>query len=318
MKSSNRDAIVVGSGVAGLCTAVYLQRAGWSVRIWAAERPMNTTSAVSAAIWLPFKASPEHLILDWSRWTFRVFQEMAMNPASGVHMREGLELSRRKMPDPWWKEVVDFERCSPNDLPRGFVDGYRFTVPVAETNVFLPFLLDCFLSAGGALDERRLYSLHEALASSDVVINCTGLAASRLVPDLQMWPVRGQVVRVSNPGLERFTIDLSDEPILTYIIPRTNDIILGGTADEGCFDTTADQTVTDAILARAIILQPKLAGVKVLEQRVGLRPCRSSVRLEREDISGGKVIVHNYGHGGSGVTVCWGCAKSVMALLESA
>ena len=35
---------------------------------------------------------------------------------------------------------------------------------------------------------------------------------------------------------------------------------------------------------------------------VGLRPFRPSVRLERERL-GGRSVVHNYGHGGSGITV---------------
>ena len=36
---------------------------------------------------------------------------------------------------------------------------------------------------------------------------------------------------------------------------------------------------------------------------VGLRPGRPSVRLERERVQGGLQLVHNYGHGGSGITV---------------
>jgi D-amino-acid oxidase len=46
---------------------------------------------------------------------------------------------------------------------------------------------------------------------------------------------------------------------------------------------------------------------------VGLRPGRAEVRLEKELISG-KVIIHNYGHGGSGVTLSWGCAEEVVEL----
>ena len=46
-------------------------------------------------------------------------------------------------------------------------------------------------------------------------------------------------------------------------------------------------------------------------QRAGLRPYRPSVRLERE----GRLI-HNYGHGGAGYTLAYGCAEDVAALLE--
>jgi glycine/D-amino acid oxidase-like deaminating enzyme len=48
---------------------------------------------------------------------------------------------------------------------------------------------------------------------------------------------------------------------------------------------------------------------RVLRDSSGLRPCRPAVRLERE----GRII-HNYGHGGSGYTLCRGCAMDVVAL----
>jgi D-amino-acid oxidase len=59
-------------------------------------------------------------------------------------------------------------------------------------------------------------------------------------------------------------------------------------------------------------LLPGLRGAEIDAAeplRVGLMQFRSgSVRLEREP---GTHIVHNYGHGGSGVTLSWGCALEV-------
>ncbi len=43
---------------------------------------------------------------------------------------------------------------------------------------------------------------------------------------------------------------------------------------------------------------------------MGLRPVRSSVRLEAE----GRVV-HCYGQGGAGVTLSWGCADEVVRLV---
>jgi D-amino-acid oxidase len=55
---------------------------------------------------------------------------------------------------------------------------------------------------------------------------------------------------------------------------------------------------------------PALAGARVLKHRVGLRPARPSVRVERDGD-----VVHCYGHGGAGVTLSWGTADEVSELV---
>ena len=55
----------------------------------------------------------------------------------------------------------------------------------------------------------------------------------------------------------------------------------------------------------------------MLGHRVGLRPARRTVRLEAVPGETG-TVVHCYGHGGSGVTLAWGCADDVLALVRAA
>src|SRR5690606_37847565 len=95
--------------------------------------------------------------------------------------------------------------------------------------------------------------------------------------------------------------------------PRGDDVILGGTSEVGAWSTAADPTTTAAILERCAALEPRLRGAAILEVLVGLRPCRSEVRLGREVI-GEAAVIHNYGHGGAGVTLSWGCAAEAAAL----
>jgi D-amino-acid oxidase len=53
----------------------------------------------------------------------------------------------------------------------------------------------------------------------------------------------------------------------------------------------------------------------VLAERVGLRPFRrSGVRLERDLLRDGRAVIHNYGHGGAGFTLSWGCAREVLGM----
>ena len=56
-------------------------------------------------------------------------------------------------------------------------------------------------------------------------------------------------------------------------------------------------------------------AARILRERVGLRPFRKTgVRLEREKLSDRRTVIHNYGHGGSGFTLSWGCAENVFRL----
>ena len=312
------EVVVIGCGVIGLTTAVALREAGLDARIVAAAPPEETTSAVAAAIWYPYKAYPEREVLRWGRYTFEAFERLAGAPGTGVRMREGLELYRRRVPEPWWSAAVPgVRRCGPEELPPGYGDGHLFVVPVVEMPVYLRYLLDRFAAAGGTVERRVVADPGELEGEARVVVNCAGLGARDLVGDDEMKPIRGQIVRVANPGLDRFFLDEDDPEGVTYVVPRSADCVLGGTAEEGAWETDPDPAVAADILRRCATLEPRLAGAEVIEHKVGLRPGRPEVRLEREDKSG-IPLVHNYGHGGSGVTLSWGCAGEASALVADA
>ena len=111
---------------------------------------------------------------------------------------------------------------------------------------------------------------------------------------------------VEQIGLEEWWL-AEDGP--TYVIPRSRDIVLGGTEDTGEWDRRPDPETAAAIMARATALVPALAGARVLRHKVGLRPARPAIRIERVGD-----VIHCYGHGGAGVTLSWGCADEVARL----
>jgi D-amino-acid oxidase len=194
--------------------------------------------------------------------------------------------------------------------------GWTFTVPVVDTSAYLRWLTGRLARAGGMIEIRRVASLAEAVEEAPLVVNCSGLGARELAGDATLHPVRGQVVRVENPGLTRFWVDDYNLDGLTYIVPRMADCILGGTDEEGEEDTTPSLATAEAIRRRCIELEPALAAARILEHRVGLRPWRPEVRLESEALPGGARVIHNYGHGGAGVTLSWGCADRVVELAD--
>jgi D-amino-acid oxidase len=118
------------------------------------------------------------------------------------------------------------------------------------------------------------------------------------------------------PGLHAWIDEHSDRG-LTYIIPRQDGVILGGTAQEGDWNVQVDRDTADHIRQNCLQLEPRLQETRILEQRVGLRPGRPEVRLEAEMLTPTCTVIHNYGHGGAGFTLSWGCADEVAALAEA-
>lgn len=298
---------VVGAGVVGLSCAVRLLEAGHRVDVLARERPLETTSAAAAAIWYPYLAEPRERVLGWGSTSYAVFAGLARaEPAAGIVLRRGTEAFREAAPRPWWAEAVP--DLTPSDAaPPGFAAGWSFTAPVVEMPVYLRWLTGRVEELGGTVTRLTLTALP---TGPDLVVNASGLGARHLAGDHAVEPVRGQVVYVEQVGLEEWWLDGSG---LSYVIPRSRDIVVGGTEQRGEWNPTPDPATAERILDRARELVPALAGARVAGHRVGLRPARAGVRLEREGS-----VIHCYGHGGSGVTISWGCAAEVAALAAEA
>lgn len=309
------DVLVIGGGVAGLTTARCLLAAGARVQVAARAFVAGTTSAVAGAFWYPYRAYPEAQVAAWSFTGYRRFAALAeTTPEAGVLVRVATELFPTATPTPAWaRDLPDFRHLGPGEVPPGFHNGHRFTSLVVETPIYLPWLLGEVQAAGATLTTRSFTSLDEALAECPRVVDCAGLGARELAADPSMFAIRGQLVRVDNPGLTNVWIDDHSGRGITYIVPRSRDVILGGTADERQEDTTPDEALARDIVARCARLEPALAGAALRSIAVGLRPARPTVRLEAERRPGG-LVVHNYGHGGAGVTLSWGCAEAAAEL----
>ncbi|ORT53868.1 FAD-dependent oxidoreductase [Streptomyces sp. CB03238] len=304
------DVIVVGGGVIGLTTAVTLAGRGLRVRVWTRDAPGATTSAVAGALWWPYRIEPAERVGAWALASLRVYERLAADPeATGVRMVAGVHAETELGSLGSWAGEVPGMRQLPSR-------GLAARLPLVDMPVHLGWLKARLEAAGGAVETRAVSSLAEAPAP--VVVNCTGLGARDLVPDGGLRPVRGQLVLVENPGVEEWFVAAdASASTATYFFPQPGRLILGGTAEEDDWRTEPDAGTAAAIVARCARIRPEIGRARVLGHRVGLRPVRSGgVRLAAEPLpDGGGVLVHNYGHGGAGVTVAWGCAKEVAGLV---
>jgi D-amino-acid oxidase len=286
----------------------------------------------------------------WCETSYAIFADLANDPATGVFMRpvnfyfRGLvaEDERRLAKMQELRDKVrgfrhDSALIAENDInpDLGLRDAYRHLAPMIDTDIYMRRLLDQVRRADCRIVQGKvsgsLLVQEEALLrqyGADAIVNCAGLGAQELAED-DMFPVRGALVRICNDGksMPRITqahcishAETSREPGFLFIVPRGDDmLVLGGIAepDEQCLDIgLKNYEPIRSMYRRCLDFLPvlKQARIDAAEPvRVGLRPFRKGdVRLEREP---NRRIVHNYGHGGSGVTYSWGCAGEVVELI---
>jgi D-amino-acid oxidase len=319
------DVVIVGAGVIGLSCARRLQQAGARVVVVAPGGPGATTSALAAAVWYPTRTEADPRVLERAERTFQELSAQAALGVPGVVMRPTRMLLRRESAAavapvigdgrPWWATAVPDFRREPAPAGGPWVGTWRFTVPAVEMSLYLPWLVAQVEEAGGAVLPRRLDRLDDVAGLAPVTVNATGLAAGALTGDDAVHPIRGRILLVENPGLDTSVRDEDDPAGVTYLHPRRRDVVLGGTFEPGETDLAPDPDAEAAILARCVALEPRLAGAPVIARLAGLRPGRTGgMRLESQRPPGGGVLIHNYGHGGAGVTLSWGCADEVVVL----
>jgi D-amino-acid oxidase len=308
-------AVVIGCGVSGLSTAIRLSEAGHEVEIWARDLPPHTTSNIAAAVWYPYKAFPKERVLGWGERTLNILYELGGEAESGVTIGESIELFRAQVEEPWWRgSVRRFRFARPDELPEGFSCGYVYETATIEMGVYLPYLMRRFAELGGKIVQREIHDMIDALREAPLAVNCAGLGTLGFLPDKELFPIRGQVIRAAKLPIERSMLDDEEDDMgcLAYIVPRSNDCILGGTAQVGNWSLEPDGATAERILERCARLAPQVRDAQILEHRVGLRPGRSSVVVEVIGLPGGGTVGHNYGHGGAGVTLSWGCAEEIV------
>src|SRR2546421_1713740 len=319
-RTNSRRVAIVGAGVSGLTCGVFFAEGGYRPLILAAQIGQQTTSGAAGALWFPYDAEPADKVIPWALATYKVLVDLAKDKSSGVSMiqlRQYCRTGEIQIPD--WAHslgssvIPSGAEGSLNISGSAFPSGFSLSVPLMDTTIYLDYLADRFQKAGGEINAGvRFEKLEDVDPKFDLVINCAGIGARELVHDVDLEPHRGQVAIV--PKIDNLNCAVvCDEAPLMYAIPRTNDCVFGGT-NEISDDLSTNPATTKAIVdecTRALNIE----APRILRERVGLRPFRKTgVRLEREKLSDRRTVIHNYGHGGSGFTLSWGCAENVFRL----
>ncbi|MCH9728550.1 MAG: FAD-binding oxidoreductase [Actinomycetia bacterium] len=283
---------------------------------------------------------------DWAMTSYHRFAQLAANPHTGVSLRPAVFYFRQRVEDnPGELEKMrKVEQRVPGFLhdpalvaahgvnpDTGVIDAYSYLAATVDTDRYLAWLSQQAHAAGVTITHRAvsgpLVAQEQELRaefSAEVIVNCTGLGSVELCGDTSMDPHRGALIRVLNDGTTMPPITAvhavandttTAAQNMIFIVPRGEDrLLIGGLVEPGRWgtDLTADDRAIRDMLARAVEFLPILREAQpdpTDPLRVGLRPFRTAgVRVEAQP---GTRIVHNYGHGGAGVTLSWGCAGQV-------
>ncbi|KAH8393591.1 hypothetical protein KR200_005829 [Drosophila serrata] len=329
---------VIGAGVNGVASAIkilehYLAEGQpISVTIISEDFTPNTTGDGSAGLWGPYLlgGTPQSKVYKWSQSMHQFLEKIWLSEdagEAGVCLLPCVRLSTSTVDsvEDFWRNIVygamdlTADQLAVYNVGRSvkFTSGLSFITYTSEPVKLLPYLMKRFLRNGGKIVRRKIEDLEAFITDSgyDVIVNCSGLGSRKLLNDEQMYSVRGQVSRVKANWIFSAVLDESDDG--NYIIPNTESVVLGGTHQEGDYNRQVCERDRQFIVNGCRRFIPGLEHTESLFDWVGLRPGRGELRLESER-RGRKLLIHNYGHGGSGVTLCWGCADDVLDLLLAA
>lgn len=310
-----RKIAIIGAGVIALTTGIRLLEKGFDVTLF--HDPDATMSSYSAvAIWMPYKAFPEERILAWAKRSYDIYRQLPSS--AGISLTEYRELHLQKNERYAWTMLAhEYRNLIPEELPGAYKSGFSVQLFRIDTLIFMKFLLAWYAQLGGKTHIQKLEKITDIHPKFQTIINCSGLGAKQLVPDDTCYPIRGQYLIVEKPThLKTITFGVIDKESYTLVAPRTHDCYLGGTTQYHNWDTAVNEETSQRIFEHAQLLEPALKNSRILKAGVGLRPGRNAVRLEWEKSNDRRDIIHNYGHGGSGFTVCWSCAEEVVALIQ--
>lgn len=297
---------------------------------------------------MPFHAEPADAVARWASVTLScLLEEQHSSAALGAFIESlpATELFRAEAPPPpppWASDPrLVFEACSGDPaaalarrgastlvrIPSEYRSSWLWNSLVVDSPRYLDALQASLFDSGATARIEALEGGPAAVAElaqrlgCEIAVNCAGLGGGALGGEdaSAVTNGRGVVLQYERASVAGLAVVMSQEAPLSggdatpaYVIPRGDVVVCGGSYDEG---VTADASREEVgrIEASAAAIAPGSLGA-LRQVWVGHRPVRGAgvrVEVEPRATSGGVLLAHNYGHGGSGWTIAHGCAEDI-------
>lgn len=337
------ECTIIGGGVQGLSTGVLLQYLGHDTTLVSdsvayidgPDIPTVCTDYAAASVY-PVQVESEYSeddLIKQAEATFEPFYE-----ADGVPVRKHRHYyvyeDEHPEPNPARMSVQDATAYS-GDIPsrsgHAIRGGYVCKEYFVEMPEYIPQLYDAYLALGGEVERRTVTPDELDAFRGQTVFNCSGYGSRELFGDESMKAVKGHILQVPYDGQEPLPFSYTYTPTeythYAYMYPRKDTVLFGGSYLMGDMHNgewrgeSPEQPMTidgETIPERLYTVNKEVMSEYIdvdrdkIRAKHGFRPYRTTgMRIEKD----GNVI-HNYGHGGSGVSMSWWSVLRTVGYIE--
>lgn len=226
------------------------------------------------------------------------------------------------------QHVSNYKGVLPSRSGKSVRDGYICSEYFVEMPEYMPLLYKTYVQLGGETEHRIIKAEEIHSLPGDIVVNCSGYGSATLFNDDSMRAMKGHVLEIPYDGVAPLEFSYTYTPAeythYAYMYPRKETVFFDGSYLKGDIvdGEWEGESPTKPITVDGTEIPERLYTVNAdlmrnhiefsrddISVRYGYRPYRSDgPRIERDSD-----IIHNYGHGGAGVSLSWVSAERAVS-----